>query len=333
MFHLNDNHFFPLCCKVWRPHRDRPASDRRGPSRSTELIFNQDFQGLFIYIIILALGCGDHGGVGEIIVTFRFMKNWGMEKKRKWINNKKETVTLRWGAGQSVMRMRWFLFVLVEEFLQKHKSALMCSEIQCTKPGLKSEGPLLGRIWHDFFFSFFSLNSLSLTVFHSVPQVLAGLRVSDITPQQPNQRKMDSQRFVDLFNSISFSFFPPFFFGVQIVSKKCHTEARMAAWSVTYSQIESTSLGCWCAKSSSVSIAAGFAHLILNFLWTLKQPSPLDLIIIAISYTKYSCLITLRYSRIRLRCFIWIFIWIASFHWVSTTITTTTTISLSVVFA
>lgn len=78
-------------------------------------------------------------------------------------------------------------------------------------PGLKSEGPLLGRIWHDFFFSLDSLNSLSLTVLHSVPQVLAGLRVSDITPQQPNQRKMDSQRFVDLFNSISFSFFPPFF--------------------------------------------------------------------------------------------------------------------------
>lgn len=99
---------------------------------------------------------------------------------------------------------------------------------------LKSEGPLLGRIWHDFFFSssLDSLKSLSLTVFHSVPQVLAGLRVSDITRQQPNQRKMDSQRFVDLFSSISFSFF----FGVQIVSKKCHTEARMAARSVAYRQ-------------------------------------------------------------------------------------------------
>lgn len=83
IFNLNENHFSPLYCDVWRPHGDRPASDRRGPSRSAELIFNQDFQGLFIYIIILALGCGDHGRVGGIIMTFRFMKNWGIEKKRK----------------------------------------------------------------------------------------------------------------------------------------------------------------------------------------------------------------------------------------------------------
>lgn len=64
--------------------------NRRGPSRSTELIFNQDFQGLFIYIIILALGCGDHGGVGEIIMTFRFMKNWGIEKNREMNKQKKK---------------------------------------------------------------------------------------------------------------------------------------------------------------------------------------------------------------------------------------------------
>lgn len=92
IFNLNENHFFPLCCDVWRPHGDRPASDRRGPSRSAELIFNQDFQGLFIYIIILALGCGDHGRVGGIIMTFRFMKNWGIEKKKEMNKqNKLET--------------------------------------------------------------------------------------------------------------------------------------------------------------------------------------------------------------------------------------------------
>lgn len=44
-------------------------------SRSTQLIFNQDFQGLYIYIIILVLCCGDQGAVAEIRMTFSFMKH------------------------------------------------------------------------------------------------------------------------------------------------------------------------------------------------------------------------------------------------------------------
>lgn len=51
-------------------------SIHRGLSRSVELIFNQDFEGLFIYIIILVLCGGDDGGLGQIIMTFSFMKNW-----------------------------------------------------------------------------------------------------------------------------------------------------------------------------------------------------------------------------------------------------------------
>lgn len=45
-----------------------------------ELIFNQDFQGLFVYIIILVLCCRDDGELGEIIMTFSFMKI-GIEKR------------------------------------------------------------------------------------------------------------------------------------------------------------------------------------------------------------------------------------------------------------
>lgn len=59
-----------------RPGRRRCIkSVHREPSRSVELIFNQDFQGLLIYIIILVLCWGDDGELGEIIMTFSFMKN------------------------------------------------------------------------------------------------------------------------------------------------------------------------------------------------------------------------------------------------------------------
>lgn len=48
-----------------------------------ELIFNQDFQGLFIYMIILVLCWGDDGGLGEIRLTISFMKTWGGLKELK----------------------------------------------------------------------------------------------------------------------------------------------------------------------------------------------------------------------------------------------------------
>lgn len=53
---LNLRSSFPLNksppCPVAMTGGGRLASDRRGTSRRAELIFNQDFQGLFIYIII-----------------------------------------------------------------------------------------------------------------------------------------------------------------------------------------------------------------------------------------------------------------------------------------
>lgn len=48
-----------------------------------ELIFNQDFQGLFIYMIILVLCWGDDGGLGEIRLTISFMKTWGGTERIK----------------------------------------------------------------------------------------------------------------------------------------------------------------------------------------------------------------------------------------------------------
>lgn len=56
--------------KCWSVRRRCIKSIHRGLSRSTQLIFNQDFQGLLIYIIIF----GDDGELGEIIMTFSFMK-------------------------------------------------------------------------------------------------------------------------------------------------------------------------------------------------------------------------------------------------------------------
>lgn len=58
-----------------------------------ELIFNQDFQGLFIYIIILVLCRGDDGELGEIIMTLSFMKNWG-GKKRKELKRSQSKATV-----------------------------------------------------------------------------------------------------------------------------------------------------------------------------------------------------------------------------------------------
>lgn len=70
-------HFVIKCGPV---RRRCITSIHRGLSRSKEFIFNQDFQGLFIYIIILVLCCGYDGELGEIIMTFSFMKNWGKNK-------------------------------------------------------------------------------------------------------------------------------------------------------------------------------------------------------------------------------------------------------------
>lgn len=66
--------------KCWPGRRRCIKSIHRAPSRSMELIFNQDFQGLFVYIIILVLCCRDDGELGEIIMTFSFMKI-GIEKR------------------------------------------------------------------------------------------------------------------------------------------------------------------------------------------------------------------------------------------------------------
>lgn len=195
-------------CPVAMAGGGRLASDRRGTSRRAELIFNQDFQGLFIYIIIFGAPLfgitGGSEGLWWLLGLWKIkgggrVDGWagGREKNKKEFKKKKKSrITLWWTADQ-----------------QRQQVSVQSTNQHWWVTGVK-QSP--GRVWECDPVTLLlhllpPLHSLPAGASCSAPPVLAASRVSGITRRQPSRRRAACQRFVDSLHSISLWLFGVWF--------------------------------------------------------------------------------------------------------------------------